>query len=191
MKECAIVEDLLPLYNEDLVQEDTRKWIKEHVKTCENCAKLEEMSEEKLEVEEIDSPVNYEKMMRKNTFKISFYQLLFVGISFFLAIRSVILFDRFNFILYYTLLGFVTYLFYRRYAIVTLISFLPVFLWFSGMFFANWHEVSRTSFSSTGELIGEFLYGAFIGGALHLLFALIGATIGLFTLKLFESEDEK
>src|SRR5690625_7887808 len=127
MKECAIVEDLLPLYNEDLVQEDTRKWIKEHVKTCENCAKLEEMSEEKLEVEEIDSPVNYEKMMRKNTFKISFYQLLFVVISFFLAICSVILFDRFNFVLYFTFFVFFLFLFFCLYGLFPDIFYFSLF----------------------------------------------------------------
>src|SRR5690625_5924379 len=96
-------------------------------------------------------------MMQKNTFKISFYQLLFVGISFFLAIRSVILFDRFNFILYYTLLGFVTYLFYRRYAIVTLISFFSLFLWFFGLFFVNLHELCVISCSYIDVFICEYI----------------------------------
>ena len=37
MKECAIVKDLLPLYIEDMVSEETKLFINEHLKECEDC----------------------------------------------------------------------------------------------------------------------------------------------------------
>ena len=37
MKECAIVKDLLPLYIEDMVSEETELFINEHLKECEYC----------------------------------------------------------------------------------------------------------------------------------------------------------
>lgn len=38
--DCSIVKDLIPLYAEDLVSEDTKKFIWEHCKSCENCKEL-------------------------------------------------------------------------------------------------------------------------------------------------------
>ena len=37
--ECKIVSDLLPLFTEDMVTEETSEFITEHIKTCENCKK--------------------------------------------------------------------------------------------------------------------------------------------------------
>ena len=37
MKECAIVKDLLPLHIEDMVSEETKLFINEHLKECEDC----------------------------------------------------------------------------------------------------------------------------------------------------------
>ena len=37
MKECAIVKDLLPLYIEDMVSEETKLFINAHLKECEDC----------------------------------------------------------------------------------------------------------------------------------------------------------
>lgn len=46
MNTCKIVEDLLPLYVEDLLSEESRDFVKEHVDNCKGCreelAKLEE-----------------------------------------------------------------------------------------------------------------------------------------------------
>ena len=36
-KECNIVKDLLPLYAEHLVSEDTESFVEEHLKTCGEC----------------------------------------------------------------------------------------------------------------------------------------------------------
>lgn len=35
--ECSIVRDLLPLYAEDMVSDETKSFIDEHIKCCENC----------------------------------------------------------------------------------------------------------------------------------------------------------
>ena len=44
--ECNIVRDLLPLYVEDMVSEDTESFVKEHLKDCPGCrAELEKLQE--------------------------------------------------------------------------------------------------------------------------------------------------
>ena len=35
--ECNIVRDILPLYVEDMVSEETEKFVKEHLAECKNC----------------------------------------------------------------------------------------------------------------------------------------------------------
>ena len=35
--ECKIISDLLPLYAEDMVCEETAEFIKNHLSECENC----------------------------------------------------------------------------------------------------------------------------------------------------------
>ena len=39
---CNIIEDLLPLYVEDMVSEDSRKLVEEHLKGCPACRKMQE-----------------------------------------------------------------------------------------------------------------------------------------------------
>lgn len=40
MNECKIVEDLLPLYAEELVSEETAEFVREHAASCPGCEKL-------------------------------------------------------------------------------------------------------------------------------------------------------
>ena len=35
--ECNIIRDLLPLYVEDMVSEETTQFVKEHLTECKNC----------------------------------------------------------------------------------------------------------------------------------------------------------
>ena len=45
---CNIIEDLLPLYVDDMVSEDSRQLVEEHLKMCPACRKMqEEMQREK------------------------------------------------------------------------------------------------------------------------------------------------
>ena len=37
---CNIIEDLLPLYVEDAVSEDSRQLVEEHLKECVSCRKM-------------------------------------------------------------------------------------------------------------------------------------------------------
>lgn len=39
-KDCKIVQDLLPNYIENLTNEETNKFVEEHLKTCEDCKKI-------------------------------------------------------------------------------------------------------------------------------------------------------
>lgn len=43
---CSVIQDLLPLYAEELTGEDSRKLVEEHLEECENCKQtLEELKE--------------------------------------------------------------------------------------------------------------------------------------------------
>ncbi len=45
---CSIVKDILPLYYENMVSEDTAEFIEEHIKNCPDCAsELEKLKAEK------------------------------------------------------------------------------------------------------------------------------------------------
>ena len=39
---CNIIEDLLPLYVDDAVSEDSRQLVEEHLKECASCRKIQE-----------------------------------------------------------------------------------------------------------------------------------------------------
>jgi|SRR5690625_3237759 len=184
MTDCRIVEDLLPLYEEGLIQPETKAWIEDHFKRCPTCAEKAAQSELPLQKEVMPEPMDHEKMMSKITFKISIYQLILVGISFFLAIQTSIVKENFEFILAYTLLGLVTYLFYKNIFIVMLVSFVPVFAWqlidmFSQLIYnADQFSESRLEFGL------NFVMGAGLWAGLHLLFSIIGMMIAMLIFKI-------
>lgn len=39
---CDVIEDLLPLYVDDMVSEDSRQLVEEHLKECTTCQKMME-----------------------------------------------------------------------------------------------------------------------------------------------------
>lgn len=44
--ECSIIRDILPLYVENMVSEDTSEFVKEHLESCPTCrAELEKLRE--------------------------------------------------------------------------------------------------------------------------------------------------
>lgn len=63
---CNLIEDLLPLYVEGDVSDDTKEIVKEHLKECEDCRLLlKEYSKEEIKIE------NFEDTLPKpNTFKV-------------------------------------------------------------------------------------------------------------------------
>ncbi|WP_062108210.1 zf-HC2 domain-containing protein [Bacillus niameyensis] len=173
-KDCYIVEDLLPLYNEGLLQEETTKWVEAHLKSCENCRDLASLSNEPLDKEPINSSIDNEKMMKKINFKIAFYQIIFVAISFIFAIKTSLLNESFGFILSYTVLGLITYLFYRRIYLVITIAFIPNFIW------------SIVDSLSNEATVFHAIVGSAFLAFVHLIFAIIGCVIGLLVLKIRE-----
>ena len=64
MNECKIVEDLLPLYAEKLVSDETAEFVREHSGRCEHCQKLLRRCEEVEPMKTLDVP-NYQKALKK------------------------------------------------------------------------------------------------------------------------------
>lgn len=177
-RDCYIVEDLLPLYHEGLLQEETTHWLESHLQSCDHCQELSSLSQEPIDQEPICSPIDNEKMLRRIHLKLSFYQIILIAISFVVAIKTSLLNESFGFILTYTILGFITYLFYRKMAIVLIIAFLPNFIW-----------SLVDSLSNESTLVNAMIGSIFLA-CLHLVFAIIGGVIGFLVLKLKENGDE-
>ena len=64
MNECKLVEDLLPLYAEDLVSKESADFIREHCAGCAHCGKLLRRSEEVIPMK-TDMP-NYKKALKRD-----------------------------------------------------------------------------------------------------------------------------
>lgn len=64
MNECKLVEDLLPLYAEELVSEESADFIREHCAGCAHCRKLLHRSEEVIPMK-TDMP-NYKKALKRD-----------------------------------------------------------------------------------------------------------------------------
>ncbi|MCR2821191.1 zf-HC2 domain-containing protein [Lederbergia panacisoli] len=173
-KDCVIVEDLLPLYNEGLLQDETTEWVEAHLEHCESCRELALLSKEPIEKENIHSTIDSENMIKKINLKLSIYQIIFIAISFIFAIKTSLLHESFGFILTYPILGLITYLFYRRFLIVAVIAFLPNFIW------------SLIDIASGAPITFDAIIGSIFLAAIHLIFALVGSIIGLLILKLRE-----
>ncbi|WP_461205067.1 zf-HC2 domain-containing protein [Clostridium sp. DL1XJH146] len=67
---CKLIEDLLPLYIEDDVSDETKAIIEDHLKECENCRKLvEEYSNDDIPIEDFKEDLpkakTYKKSMKK------------------------------------------------------------------------------------------------------------------------------
>ncbi len=69
--ECAVVQDLLPLYNDEVVSERTAEIVGEHLKECENCsAELEKIKTPiSSEEEKIDTKEKFRRFMKKHRIK--------------------------------------------------------------------------------------------------------------------------
>lgn len=67
MNECKIVEDLLPLYAENLTSEKSAAFVREHAAVCERCGKLLSRCENP-EVKAAIDVKAYKKALRKNQF---------------------------------------------------------------------------------------------------------------------------
>ncbi|PIC65287.1 hypothetical protein CSV79_01300 [Sporosarcina sp. P13] len=190
-KSCYIVEDLLPLYKEDLLSSETEDWVNDHLNSCSQCKALAQLADKPITEEVLSSPIDHEKMMSKIQYKISLYQMIFIGMSFFLALQTTLVNDSFGFILSYTIMGSLLYLFYKSFKIVVAIAFLPVFFWsISSSFSMNTNEIGYP----TTTLLQHFfqsIVGSSLIAVIHLAFALVGALIGYLIFKIKESGENK
>lgn len=180
-KECFIAEDLLSLYSEGLLQEETKDWLENHLHSCEHCKEMATLTQIPLEKEPIPPTVDQEKMFKKINLKLSIYQIILIALSFLFAIHTSLLNDSFEFILSYTILGFLTYLFYRSFLLVATISFLPNFLW---------SVIDILQHPSELATIFNTIVGAVGIAMIHLLFAMAGSAIGFLTLKIMENQGD-
>lgn len=176
-KECTIVQDLLPLYEEDLLQLETKQFIEEHLKSCQECRHIAEQSQIPLPAEVRPGGAS-KKMIRNITVKLTTIQIFFVSIAFILAMSTTIMNDNSGFILTYTILGTVTYLFYRSVLVAILLAGVPNFIWNCLSYMTDWFgEFYAESFS-------EALQIALTTLIIHLLFTFIGIIIGFCILKI-------
>lgn len=79
MNECKIVQDLLPLYAEDLVNEDTRAFVDIHCAGCGECRGQRDRMCASLSQEE--ATVDYKKNMRRSVLKIIGTSLLVCALT--------------------------------------------------------------------------------------------------------------
>lgn len=70
MNECKIVEDLLPLYAEELVSQETAEFICDHSARCAHCRKLMERCKADISVNTEDIPSYKKALKRERTLNI-------------------------------------------------------------------------------------------------------------------------
>jgi len=69
--ECSIVKDLLPLYHDKVCSDDSKAFIEEHIKNCDNCKAYSNDLKETLDIEyqpsndEINSVASFKKLKWK------------------------------------------------------------------------------------------------------------------------------
>lgn len=89
MNECKIVQDLLPLYAEDLVSPETKEFVEEHCGRCGDCWKLMERGKVVLPVEMIDAQ-NYKKALKRERNHSAMVGALFASIIIVLALTALV-----------------------------------------------------------------------------------------------------
>lgn len=180
-KDCAIVQDLLPLYEEELLQEETKQFVEEHLQSCPECRRIAEQSHIPLPAQ-VKPGGSSKKMIRKITVQLTTIQIFFVAIAFIATMSTTIMNDNKTFILTYAILGAVTYLFYRSILVAVLLAGVPNFIWNCLLYMTDWFgEFYAQSFSEALQL-------ALFSTIIHLLFTFIGIAIGYCILKILEEK---
>lgn len=177
--ECSIVQDLLPLYEEGLVQPETKLWMEEHLRTCTHCNEELDLSTATIEVEIFKPMQTSEQMHKKVQLKLTIFQIVFVALSFLLAMNTNMISGSFAFIITYFLLGFVTFLFYRSWWLSIVISFLPLFIW-------SFFDYSYTNINF--KLAISLVIGSIFVSLIHTVFTLLGSIVAKLVLNLFKKE---
>lgn len=172
----SIMEDLLPLYSEGLLRDDTARWLEAQIRDNPEYQHLLEQIREPLPAPAPAPTAEYETMMRKIRRKLSVMQLIFVALSFFMAMSTSMMGGSFGFVLWYAVLGGVTFLFYRDVRLVLLVALVPIFVWVFADAMQAWVQGSVEGIGLFGFLLTA-LGGSLLGAVLHGLFACIGMAI--------------
>ncbi|AEB29896.1 anti-YlaC sigma factor [Carnobacterium sp. 17-4] len=178
-KDCAILQDLLPLYEEKLLHPDTEEFIEEHLKRCQECRHIAKNSHIPLPAE-VKTGEPSKKMIQKITLRLTTIQIFFVTIAFVLALGTTVMNNSSGFILSYTILGAVTYLFYRSTLVAVLLAVVPTFVWNCLIYMTDSFGEFYTESFSDGVLI------VLVSLIMYLVFTIIGVFIGYCILKIKE-----
>ncbi|MCM3512492.1 zf-HC2 domain-containing protein [Carnobacterium inhibens] len=178
-KDCAILQDLLPLYEEKLLHPETEDFIEEHLKSCQECRHIAKNSHIPLPAE-VKPGEPSKKMIQKITLRLTTIQIFFVTIAFVLALGTTVMNNSSGFILSYTILGAVTYLFYRSALVAVLLAVVPTFIWNCLIYMTHSLGKFYTESFSDGVLI------VLVSLSMYLVFTIIGVFIGYCILKIKE-----
>ena len=77
-RECKIVQDLLPNYVDGLTNEETNKYIEEHIKECTECTEILANMQKKLNVKIGEKDKKSVKILKKYNNKMLFLKIMFV-----------------------------------------------------------------------------------------------------------------
>ena len=75
-RDCKIVQDLLPNYIEKLTNEETNKFIEEHLKTCEECKKVYDNMKKELNVDNKTKEKKKVKFLKKYRNKLRVLEII-------------------------------------------------------------------------------------------------------------------
>lgn len=195
MNDCRIVEDLLPLYEEDLLHKETVEWMDKHLSKCDACRSRANETLTQFPVTSIKSKKTASTMMKNAISKLAIYQLLLVLLSFAFAMSTSIFANSFQFILSYFVLGFMTFYFYRSWILTLLISIVPISIWSiydtiaSYGSYGKWYTQALENHDSAIGLFSTLLGGSLLMGIIHTVFAVLGAVVALLTKKITEKEE--
>ncbi|MED4452180.1 zf-HC2 domain-containing protein [Metabacillus fastidiosus] len=97
MKEikCTIIQDVLPLYIDEVVSQDTKEMVEEHLQYCEECQKEYEIMKQELYIPAENKASIFKKInrkWRKKKVKISIISVL---------LTAIILLGAFSYVVYY------------------------------------------------------------------------------------------
>lgn len=92
---CTIIQDILPLYKDDVVSTDTKEMVKEHLNHCESCTKEYEYMQEDMVI----PTVKIAPILQKTNRKWRMNKWIIGGLS--VAFTSLILFSSYFLVFHY------------------------------------------------------------------------------------------
>lgn len=92
-KKCNIIKDLLPLYVENMVSDDTKQFVEEHINECEECKQEYEMlkSDTKMQnrIQEENNPVKSMEKIKTTINKNKTYTILISSMTAIIAVITI------------------------------------------------------------------------------------------------------